>query len=86
MFGRKKKPKSYLKCPFCGRNPLLEESFSDEPKPIFQQKCPNECLRTGWRPRPEYAFKAWVQLVAGYYDAESAIRKFCEQRNEHDDC
>lgn len=87
MFGRKKKkqeePKSYLRCPYCGRKPVLRESVSEESfHAIFQMECRRSCLRTGWLRSPDEALKFWVQMVSGYYDAEIAIRQFCEQKKD----
>lgn len=81
MFGRKKKPKSYLRCPYCGRKPVLKQGISTKPAhPIFQQECPKSHLRTGWLDSPTYALERWISMVSKYYDAESAIRQFCEQK------
>ena len=69
MFGRKKKkqekPKSYLRCPYCGHAPIIVTG---------------KCTYHNPRHTAEAAFDSWVRIVARYYDAENAIRQFRKEK------
>lgn len=89
MFGRKKKseqPKrNYLACPFCGSTPWAHNgdcAYHNPPHRVVRYECPNGCLQGESYRDAAKAFDTWIYEVARCYDAESVIRRFCEQKKD----
>lgn len=89
MFGRKKKkqeePKSYLRCPYCGHAPTIVTgkcTYHNPRHTVYRYECDLRCLQGEVCQTAEAAFNSWIRAVARYYDVESAIRQFCEQKKD----
>ena len=87
VFGRKKKPqpKSYLRCPYCGDAPIIVSgkcTYHNPRHTVYRYECVLKCLQGEVCQTAEDAFNSWIRAVARYYDAESAIRQFCEQKKD----
>lgn len=87
MFGRKKKkqeePKSYLRCPYCGHAPVINEgkcTYHNPRHTVYRYECVLKCLQGEVCWTAEDAFNSWIRAVARYYDAGEAIRQFCKEK------
>lgn len=49
---------------------------------VYRYECVLKCLQGEVCQTAEDAFNSWIRAVARYYDAESAIRQFCEQKKD----
>ena len=83
MFGREKRPKSYLNCPYCGHAPMALEgkcTYHNPRHTVYRYECELGCLKGEVCWSVEKAFDSWIRIVARYYDAEDVLRKHAKQR------
>lgn len=75
MFNRKHREVRYVKCPYCGRNPVCIEgaSIPDKNKMVMHYKCPKKHLTTGDTPYPNRALELWLLAVGKVLKVDDVI-------------
>ena len=90
MFNRKHREVRYVKCPYCGRNPVIMESRSitDKNKMVMHYECPENHLTTGDTPYPREALDLWLLAVGKVLKVDDVICDYfakSKRRRQSDD-
>lgn len=74
MFSRKHRKVRYVKCPYCGRNPVIVEYHSvKRNRIVMHYECPNGHLTTGDTPYPSEALDMWLLAVGKVLKVDDVI-------------
>ena len=75
MFNRKHRKVRYVKCPYCGANPVIDEgrSITDKNKILMCYRCPDGHLTTGDTPYPSRALDLWLLAVGKVLKVDDVI-------------
>lgn len=75
MFNRKHRKVRYVKCPYCGKSPVIIEgrSITDKNKIVMHYECPNNHLATGDSPYPDEALNLWLLAVGKVLKVDDVI-------------
>lgn len=75
MFNRKHRKVRYVKCPYCGKSPVIIEgrSITDKNKIVMHYECPNNHLATGDTPYPDEALNLWLLAVGKVLKVDDVI-------------
>lgn len=90
MFNRKHRKVRYVKCPYCGKNPVIVKgrSISEENRIVMHYACPNHHLTTGDTPYPSEALDMWLFAVGKVLKVDDVICDYCANgkgRGQDDD-
>ena len=78
MFNRKHREVRYVKCPYCGRNPVIMQgrSITDKNKMVMHYECPENHLPTGDTPYPREALDLWLLAVGKVLKVDDVISDY----------
>ena len=86
MFNRKHRKVRYVKCPYCGKSPVIVEgrSFKDNNRIVMHYECPQKHLTTGDTPYPREALDLWLFAVGKVLKVDDVISDYFakQQRKE----
>lgn len=84
MFNRKHRKVQYVKCPYCGRNPVRIESTSikDKNRIVMHYECPNNHLTTGDTPYPSEALDVWLLAVGKVLKVDDVISDYFAKKQK----
>lgn len=87
MFGRKHRKARYVKCPYCGENPVISAgpSIEDENKIVMHYECPKKHLTTGDTIYPSRASELWLLAASTVLNVDSVVRDYFtkQPKEEH---
>lgn len=75
MFDRKHRKVRYVKCPYCGKSPVILKgrSFRDKNRIVMHYECPAGHLTTGDTPYPREALDFWLLAVGKVLKVDDVI-------------
>lgn len=85
MFNRKHRKVRYVKCPYCGKSPVIVKGSSiGENRIVMHYVCPNNHLTTGDTPYPGKALDMWLLAVGKVLKVDDVISDYFakQQRKE----
>lgn len=87
MFNRTHRKVRYVKCPYCGRNPVIIEgrSLTDKNKPVMHYECPKNHLTTGDTPYPNQALDVWLLAVGKVLKVDDVISDYFAKQQKKGD-
>lgn len=82
MFGIKHKKAKYVKCPYCGANPIISEgpSLDDENKIVMHYQCPKNHLTTGDTEYPSRALEIWLLTVSKVLNVDDVVCDYFKEQ------
>lgn len=78
MFNRKHRKVRYVKCPYCGKSPVIMESpsITDKNRMVMHYACPENHLTTGDTPYPSRALDLWLLAVGKVLKVDDVISDY----------
>lgn len=84
MFNRKHREVRYVKCPYCGRNPVIMEtpSITYKNKMVMHYECPENHLTTGDTLYPSRALDLWLLAVSKVLKVDDVISDYFAKKQK----